>query len=69
MDGAATRIITVSLVTCSRQIAASAAPVIRINLPHKTFKMCIFTVTYNCQSIAATFRMEYFKLSYDLYKY
>ena len=54
---------------CSRQIAASAAAVIRINMPNKTFKMCIFKVTYNYQNIAATFRKEYLKFSYDLYKY
>jgi hypothetical protein len=53
----------------SRQIAASAAPVIRINMPNKTFEMCIFTVMYNYQNTAATFRKEYLKFSYDLYKY
>ena len=54
---------------CSRQIAASAAPDIRINMPNKTSKMCIFTVMYNYQNIAATFRKECLKFLYDLYKY
>jgi hypothetical protein len=31
---------------CSCQIAASAAAVIRINMPNETFKMCIVAVMY-----------------------
>ena len=63
MHGAATGIITVSLVTCRRQIAASVAADIRINMQNKTFKMCIFKFMCNYQNIAATFREEYLKFS------